>query len=79
MRVRQIIEMLSAMPRDDELWVCYDGGARMKPNVAWVSRDGRVVLGEAGEVIYGDSGRPAWAPTVDEDKYWSFPGEREHY
>ena len=79
-KVSELIEKLKEMPQDAVIFAAYDSAVRLEPEEVYADREGRVVLAERNERLYGND-RPLWAPTDKECHYWSFkihPTWKEH-
>lgn len=77
MTVAKLIEELSRMPADCEVWHLWDGESRTQIQHVWLARNNTVVTADHGEVCYGLDDRPLLAPTPAEEPYWSTPGAEE--
>lgn len=78
MKVSELIMLLADLPQDAEVGYIYDGASRGDFTGAWLARSGDVCLigNEEQNVMY-DEDRPAWAPTVEQERYWSPEDARE--
>lgn len=71
MLVAELIQKLMDLPISAEVELVYDGAARLRVDCVWSSRDGRVLLTEAGELVYSTVDRPKDAPDDISKPYWT--------
>jgi len=72
--VKELMNSLSTLPPDLEVWIIYDGKARILVGAAWVSQAGPVCLGGEWEPVFDDDDRPVGAPSEKVDDFWC-PGK----
>lgn len=77
MKAEQLIEALKDMPQDAEVWHLWDGEARTMIEHVWLSKDGKVITADSGEVCYSTDARPIDAPTALQSPYWKTQDEEE--
>lgn len=71
MKVHEMIAALQAMPPDADMGVIWDGAARSSCDLVWLARGGRVLIADYAGPVYASEERPAWAPSVEQERYWS--------
>ena len=59
MTVGELIEALTELPADKEVWVLWDGACRSKVHEVYVAKDGHAVLKDVAEPIYYENDKPA--------------------
>lgn len=69
MRVKELKELLAAMPDDAFVRYVWDGEPRSTVRHVWLARCGAVMLADEREVVYSADSRPKEAPG-DEEPYW---------
>ena len=79
MKVKDLITELEKMPQEAEVSHLWDGAARTTIQMVYLSKDGRVITSDFGEVCYSSASRPIEAPTKEEDKYWETPANPKGY
>lgn len=73
MKVEELVSELLKLPQDASVGYIYDGALRGCVDCVWLSKGGKVVMCESGEVVYYEEGRPIDAPTSEDCKYWESP------
>lgn len=76
MKVKELIRKLNEMPPDAEVKYIWDGVARTKADLTWLSRGGDVMICGYEELVYPDEERPIEAPSETDDPYWYSPDAR---
>lgn len=71
MKVSELIEKLSDFDPDREVSIVFDGADRMDVQKVWYAVKGSVLLSDANHTVYNTRDRPPYAPTTEEDPYWS--------
>ena len=70
MKVRNLINSLQGLPQDADVWIIYDGEARIEADVVFVARSGNVMLTDTNQPVYSSESRPVSAPTEEQNLYW---------
>lgn len=78
MKVRELIEKLQDMPPDADVMHIWDGAARTEINFVWVSKSGKVMTADYGQVVYRDVSRPLGAEDEKANRYWQTPDAPEN-
>ena len=73
MKVKELIDKLQSMPMDADVLHLWDGEANTTIELVWLSRDGRVITSDFGQVCYSEETRPEGAPTEEQHRFWSTP------
>lgn len=70
MKVRDLIRHLAILPQDADVFYIFDGVARGRPDVIWLTQDGRAILADLEELVYDPRDRPIGTAEM---KHWSTP------
>lgn len=67
MKVRELIEKLSALPQDANVGIIYDGANRIDLEIVWLSHKGDVVVSARDTFVYYEEDQPV---SIEKQKDW---------
>jgi hypothetical protein len=68
--VQQLIDALSAYPKDAVVAYAWDGALRGDVHHVWLTKDGRAALGHEDAYLYYDEDCPASVTAPPNDPHW---------
>lgn len=73
MKVKELIEKLTTMNKEAEVFHLWDGELRSKISHVYMGKNGACVTADYGVVAYSDNSRPVDAPPSREERHWRTP------
>lgn len=73
MKVRELINALTKLDMDADVFQLYDGELRAKVEYCYIGKSGYCVIADQDMICYSDDGRPISAPDKDDCEYWRTP------
>ena len=75
MKVKTLIEKLKELPQDAKVYHLWDGEPRSKISVVYKARNGNIITSGLNQICYSTESRPIYAPTEEENQFWTVNNE----